>query len=701
MVRFKSLIRTYEFLFVCILFILFTILFTLPSIVHLNTTLIGDGGDNYLNILYQDIVGKNFSHFTFPFSYDKTLRYPIGFDFSRGFDMPFFALIGGALRLFLNYVVAYNLTVYISFILNGISSYILFKHLSKSKIIGVIGAVIFGFSFYSLSRGAGHIGHATTAGFPLLIYSLIKLVETKSAKYIYYCALSGLLVCFSFLQFPLFLSILLLVNILPLLIFFMPDLRTFVSILLVHKKHFVAALLCFLFVFLLFFLPFISAMAKGTFVKGSREALGKENAIFLSELVLPNPYSRTVASTFVSSPTKPSIENVVFVGWIEIVLTILYVLFGKKTKYKMLILYNILLFLIFSLGLKNPDLNLPLPYSILFPHFPFNFVPETGRYVIFTSLFATMGIATFLKHFKHRFALLMIILCLVVVERLTLNYYQSSNLNKPYTQVVKSLSSQAVLDIPISSYTSTYNTLAILYGKSIVSGYMHWSVDTKESRSFMSQPGLNRFICDKKASVPISTNIPSFLQTQQKENIKLIRTLKENNISVLVIHKNDLEDHAKFYFPECANARIQTSLLLPQLFHPNVTDNAQVMSLFFPALPGIGDTVSFQSDGNFSVEGFHVYPGDWLPLHTFLNGIEIQLPQEWMDKGDKNMTQDVKISMTVKQGSKLTFKFDKNNNSDYSFIKMWYKFESTGTSSATLNPIQKIYEDEDAAVFKL
>ncbi len=285
------------------------------------------------------------------------------------------------------------------------------------------------------------------------------------------------------------------------------------------------------------------------------------------------------------------------------------------------------------------------------------------------------------------------IIIFIIAERFSFYYYQSSPLNSPYTHVVKSTNTQAVFDIPVSFDNGMYDTLAITYGKSIVSGYMHWSVDTPESQSLLSDPLIARFVCNQdfldKAIIIDDVGI----KKMEEMNRLLVSKLKKQNITTFVVHKNDRDDHAKFYFPECLGTRIQTSIFFPQLFMPDATTSTpKTINLFFPAIPYKEDTLVIPADGKLSITGFHVYPSNWKKIHILINGIEVST----LTEGKKALP----LTYRLTRGELVTFRFDKNKSSHYSLVKVWYTYDAkTSPLNYTVNGVTKIYEDEDAAVF--
>lgn len=713
----KNFIKNH--IIVIIAFFVTSLILTFPLILNINNKLAGDGGDNYQYVAYQQIVAKKIRQFVYPFSFDKTLRYPVGFDFSRGQDTFLPVLTGGLLNLVMNYILSYNITLLIFFAINGICSYLLFNYVSKSKLIGIIGGVMYGFSFYTLARGAGQIGHATTAGFPLFLYSILKLKNNHKLSDFLLVVFSVLFIVFAFLQYLLIFTILILVNIPIILVLFKQELKEYISILCLHLNKTLVSLAIFCIIFFAFLHPFIFAITKGAFVNNDRKSMILNLKTYNKDYIAPNPYSRTLAKTLLNSNTPMNLENLAFMGWVEIALVTAFLFFYPKSKIKYFISANFFIFFLLSLGtVKNYDLNIPLPQAFLYKFFLFYYIPEVTRYIIVYSLFAILGITLLLTLIKRKTIVLILLLLLTLTERLTGNYYLASSFKeKKYISIVKKTSGKAVLDIPLSIdfHNTVYDIFPALYNKNIVSGYFIWSADTIETRLFVNQEELKRLICDlpqyEFTEAQLHTNLynlndlSEFIIQQEKLNRSLIEKLKAQQINTIVVHKNDPEDHAKFYFPECANVRIKTSILLPQLFMPDPTEKVKTISLFFPAIPSIGDTILFEDDGIFYLDGIHAYPNDWLPLHIFLDGQEILMEQKWIDRGAKNATLDPFLKIEVTRGSKISFSFDKKQNKDYSFIKLWYRYETKTINNTNQYlpdyPITKIYEDDDAAVFSI
>jgi len=691
----------YYFLFVLIFFLVTTIIITYPSILNLNSKLIGDGGDNYHQFAFQYIATQKIRSLQFPFSHTDILRYPVGFDFGAGSESVLIILTGALLSIFTNSVFAYNLTMLIFFTLNGLLSFILFKYLSKNYTLGLIGGLIYGYSSYVIARSAGHPNLFFIGGFPLLIYSIFKCKNDFTIKNVTYILVSLTLIYLGSYAYAMLLFSTFLVFIPVLLFFFRIETYLFISNIFKEIKKIILISIPILLVIIIFGYSHFHAYFTGDYFKPDRSKVITllEYSPSIKDYFLPNtylPFQITEVFKNANNSLK-SIEKVVFMGWLEIVIFLLFLVFYKNKRVKYSILSVVLAFFILTLGHINPETKIYLPYYYLHKILPFSFVDEPARFFVIFYLFITIGIILFLKQInlndKKTTLLLFVVITLIILEKLPLNYWMSPIFNDhSYVQVVKETQSTAVLDIPVSYENTVYDVLPYSYNKKVVSAPFHWFADTEAPKAFIKNNGLTRFICGRSQILP---NI------NQEVNKKLIQTLKENDIKTIVVHKNDPEDHAKYYFPECTDARMQTSLLFPQLFMPDPTEKQKILSIFFPAISEIGDTITAPYDGMFYLDGFHVFPYNRLPLHIFVDSKELKIQQNWKLHDGENATLDPFLKIKLKKNSKIKFIFDNNYNMGYSFVKIWYRYIPNDRSAKpiSINGVTKIFEDDDAAVF--
>lgn len=92
---------------------------------------------------------------------------------------------------------AYNLSVFLSFLLSAFFTYLLVKDITKNRDASVMSGIFFAFTAYRFIRTGGHLNLVHTEWFPLLIYSAKKLFDTKDYKY---AVLSGVSFSLMFLS---------------------------------------------------------------------------------------------------------------------------------------------------------------------------------------------------------------------------------------------------------------------------------------------------------------------------------------------------------------------------------------------------------------------------------------------------------------------------------------------------------------------
>lgn len=707
-----SLFNKIKPLLIFSLFFFFALILTYPSIIHLSDRLIGDGGDNYQYFGFQYIAENNLKQFRYPFSFTNMFRYPVGFEFGAGFDAVLGTLFGALLSLVTTPIFGYNFMVLLLLSLNAFSSFYLFRYISKSSFLGIIGGLIYGYSSYTIVRTAGHLNLLSIGGFSLFLLSILKLNdEGFNKKNIALFYISIVYILFSSFQYGLLLMGSIIFCLPILMIFFRQKIFELMKNAWINRRNIALFCLPFLGLIFAFLYPMLKFILSGNFVTVDRS---NDFALFFSpslkDFILPNPkLPLLIVDIAKFSDSFPSMERVVFVGWLELILLLTFVVFYKNTRKKLFLLTLIFIFFILSLGFINPETHFKLPYYFLSQFFPFSFIPEAGRFFVIMQLFIVTCIILLLKQILPRNKQLFIIfstlfLTFFILERLPSNYWLSPIFtDKPFIKSVKDQQGAATLDLPINYWNATYNMFSYAYQKKIVSGYFNYPANTKEAKSFIENSGLDRFICKKDLFTSIQQK--EFISID-KANKELVRKLKASGIDTIVVHKNNIDDHAQYYSFECTNVRMQTSLLAPQILMPNITTEktTKVMSLFFPAIPTIGDTITFPYDGVFYLDGLYMHPDTWLPLHIYQNGKEVTEINKWKDREENNATADPYISFTVKKGSKISFSFDKNNNTAYSIIQIWYRYiptEKTQIKDKEINSLIKIYEDDDAAVFRI
>jgi len=679
-----------KLLFALIVSVVLTIIFTFPSALNLTKYYIGDGWDNYQYAAYQGIAANQIKSGEFPFHFTNFWRYPTGFDFARGFDFYLSVGLGAVFTLFLGYPLGYNTTILFLMMLNGVFSYLLFRQVTQSKILGLLGMIIYGFSFYNISKASSHPNLLFTGGFALFFFAIYRLINLEKIKIVDYILLFSSVFFIAigsgqyFLIFLLFLFIYGLVSYL-----FYKDLF-FKKINKIKDSLFSFLLTGIIILLPVFFayLPHIKAIINGSFIVVKRGDITSELVPSFYDFFLPNSYLRLYITQLLHSPNNPSIEKAVFLGWIELVLFALFFVskYAKKTK-----------LFIGSLFLIPFIFSSFLPHTFLSQLFPFKLIAETGRYLTIFYLFLTIGGLLYLKSInsKAKYALVVIVIIFVILERVPSGFYLSDTLkNEAFIDVVKKKETKAVLDIPINLYNARYDIFSIYYNKPIVNGYFHWVADGIKEKVFVTQNSLlNRYVCSGDDPI-LSGELD--LQQERLLDIQMISLLKENGISTVVIHKDD-----KFFHPICRNVRLRLSNLIPAIESLEITSSTSENQLEVKLWDGKPDlTIYFSHDGTFYLDGLYIAPTD--PAEFTISPADFSY--SWIKQENSNAREldpPFSISTKVKAGSFITISSQEEVAS--TVFSLWYRYSlNPNSDTKTYVPVfKKVFEDEKAIVFSL
>ncbi len=512
--------RYMKFFYLICIYLLLTIILTFPSVLHLTDKIIGDGGDNYQFLSFQYLAHKELKDGNIYLGWTNYWRFPSGFNFSISYDSTVLLFVGIILyRLINDPIIVFNLSVLFLVFLNGILSYISFKGITNDKILGIVGSITYGYSFFTLSKIGGHVNLILNGSFPFFIYSIISIYKYQG-RLIDFIKLSMAitLIYFSSLQYLLILVCSLILLTPFILVFYKNEASDFLLVILNKKWSILITSSLIVSIFIFFNFEHIIMFFTNTLILPSQDII----SVPIINYFLPNKYLLTFATVF-SNNTYTWIENVVFLGYIEFVILILFLFMYKNLKQKLYLLINILTIFIVSLG---DQWN--LPYRIFYNYFPFRGVQEANRFFIILYLFLTLSILLFLKSFPNKVIIWLFIL-FIVFERLPRSFYlNDTHKEEPFINFVRSSNSIAVLDLPIllSWDGSVYNLYSTYYQKSIVNGYLHWLGDYPVTRSFIND-NLKSFRCNLDGSL-----------MEQGEDGNLISALQSNNIKTLVIHKD-------------------------------------------------------------------------------------------------------------------------------------------------------------------
>jgi hypothetical protein len=164
--------------------VLLSTLMTYPLVKDLGSKILGPPapGDNF-EYLYKVWWFKHalFDLHVSPFS-NPDMFYPFGYPVTFSETTLANTIPALPLTLLFGEVIAYNLTMLISFALSGLGMYLLVLRLTGSRLAGLVSGVVFAFCPYRMAHlGAGHLPLMGTQWLPLLILYLDRMLARQRA----------------------------------------------------------------------------------------------------------------------------------------------------------------------------------------------------------------------------------------------------------------------------------------------------------------------------------------------------------------------------------------------------------------------------------------------------------------------------------------------------------------------------------------
>jgi len=526
-----------------VLLLLITALVLFPAFSGIASYVIGDGGDNYQFLGFQWLGHRLWSAGGFPFGWTDYWRYPHGIQFQNATDSTLLVLVGLVLYpLLRDPVVVYNTAVIAILVANATLSYLAFRTWF-GRPQALLGAIVYGLSFYSLGKIGGHVNLITTAGFALCAAAVYRLQEAKRPRAAWVqLVLACLTVAFASLQYPLILLGALPFAAVLTLLFFPAAVQALVQTL---GRQWVALALS----------AAALAGAFGLFHGRKLLDLARGEVQLPPEMIITVPAVNfvsanrylPVAAAALSNSTRPWIEYAVFFGYVEIALAVAALVALPRSRVKWYLAAATALFLVLSLG--------RWPYPHLFRVLPYRGIIEPARFCTIAYLAATILILLLLERIERKWVLAAIGV-LLVAERLPRHFHRSSAHRDPeLVAAVRSRPTRAVLDLP--AYTSwwngqLYDLYSVHYDRPIVMGYIHWSGDGPASSRLVCE--LAAFGCHVNPQEAPHETDPGRLRQKAAQILALLR---EHGIRTVVLHKDLFRSD-----PECGTAQLYIDALL-------------------------------------------------------------------------------------------------------------------------------------------
>lgn len=682
-----------------LLAVILTILFTFPSILHLNSALIGDGGDAYQYAGFQQLVANNLRLQQWPFAYTTLWRYPFGFDFSRGFDSVFMSLGGGLLLLLTQQpVLSYNLMIYLAFVFDFLAGWWFFRAWSNNRWLVLLASVLFAFSFYDLARAHGHANLLLTGGFPLVLAALRNFYLQTNKKNFFWLCTSVLVVTCCSAQYFVLLAIGLAVAGIVALLSFRSELKAFFW--RIGKKfwQFVPILLLFALLWLSFFGPYIAAVLKNDYE-------GRDKTVNLSphwlDFVLPAKFLEFPLAQLNPYPLDSnSVEYVVTFDAVLLILVLLLLPLLVKDRFSRFLSLIFFIFLLLSFGKGNP-VQAFLPYNFLH-FFPFSAVEEPGRFSLLAQvvlLWLLVKLGSRSKLFQAKTPLLLWVACLLVIAlRLPLlGFTISTPYLGPGVQLVKALPGKAVLDIPADSAVNGF--YPFWYQKSIVTGYPHFLANTKESLAFLRQAGIaDAFTC--------GSNPAQFTQ----QDMDLLRNkLKSYDVQILTVRVR-----STLIWPRCYGVLKRVNEYLPNalLAYATTAEPGVSHNLYRYVQQPLQTSLFFPQDGEFQLLGITLLPAPSSPtdfqLHFQDETISFHV-ENWHLRENAGQAEAAidfygadEWKRSVQAGQSISIESEQIPP-DLGVVSFWYRYQPNSTSVARYPSnswATKLYNDDDLAVYQ-
>jgi hypothetical protein len=193
-------------------FLAFFFILTYPAVMRFSTHFYADQGDGLQNVWNLWWVEKAITMLHQSPWHTQYLHYPYGTTLIGHTLNPFNGFVAAALSRFLSPVPVHNAIVTFSFVLGGVTAFLLAHYLTNSYWPSLIAGYIFTFSSFHFAHAEGHLQIVSLEWIPLFVLLWIKLLSKPSIAlgaasaavlflvilcdyyYFFYCVLAGLII---------------------------------------------------------------------------------------------------------------------------------------------------------------------------------------------------------------------------------------------------------------------------------------------------------------------------------------------------------------------------------------------------------------------------------------------------------------------------------------------------------------------------
>ncbi|MFA6525153.1 MAG: hypothetical protein WCT33_02660 [Patescibacteria group bacterium] len=545
-----------------VIFLLLTFVMTYPWSAQLATS-VQASSDSYFNIwtiawdvhMFQEKPLDIFNANIF-YPNNNTLAYSENLIGTALFAWPVIALSG-------NPVLAYNIIIFLFFVLAGYCMYLLAYYFTKNFPVSILGGVIYGFNAYMfLHFNLLHI--MAVFFFPMIFLILHKLVESEKGKYFIYFTFTFILLGYMSMHFFMMLA-----SIIPvfLLVYYGVIKRKKPSKKIVVNSI-IALIISAIFILPIFY-PYLTL---------------RTNIEYDRSYAMVNQFSPTITDYLTFSPLllglfelpKNIFKTYIYSGFTVLFLFIFSIIMLVKKYYKQReiintsFLYLIIGFVAFILSFgvvirfSENDPGIVGPFMLLFEFVPgFSSLRALGRFSIVIlmsmSVIITIVLNQYMSRFKKKFVYvgtLMIISCLVILEYMVIPPLKPVNLATAKTdpnipEVYRWLSDQkddtVILELPIwvddMEQTAEYQYYSAFHWHRQMHGYSGYY--PPEYRKIFIKPlkdllnddtikdiqtiGVDYIILHTGASMEFAREIRE-VNTKNNQNLQLIETFGSDQV---------------------------------------------------------------------------------------------------------------------------------------------------------------------------
>jgi hypothetical protein len=416
--------------------------------------------------------------------HDSYLYYPMGMDFIEGGILPILLFV--PITHILGSVASYNIYLLSTFVLSGFGMFLLVDYLLNDKKIAFIAGLIFAFCPFHFAASLGHLHTFSIMLLPFFVLYMHKMFDTSSIRNVIIC--SFFFACTALTSWTIGLMASL---------FFATYL--FINSKIINKTYSKSNLVLFVVISLILMSPGLYYILKNiinnkflffpldNFIRYSADLFG---------FIIPSPlhpFFKSFTLPIYSHFTSNYSENIVFIGYTVLFLSVIGLLYCGKTKKILPYIVTLIISFLFSLGpllqingSKISNLYLPgiLPYFI--PFLNINRVPSRYDILIMfcLSIIAAYGIKYLFNRYQtkkaYQIASCLIIGFLILFEFLTVMPTQDVVTTPSfYYSISTDKGNYSIMDIPAEQSSIMlsggglryYDEYQKIHHKMVIGGY--------------------------------------------------------------------------------------------------------------------------------------------------------------------------------------------------------------------------------------